>query len=153
MEIISTKIGIADKFDIFMTGNEIYPVYGNYEHKDKLPIIIKKFAGLKMYWDCLEKAKITAGIIGGVVVLGSTYVVSNDYKSEYGYEFQPPLEFHAWVERDGHVIDLALPGVIKMGLEMCDEIGPYIIGRTPVIFASSKLPDYIKYKPYEYYIV
>jgi len=109
--------------------------------------LLTSFSGLQRYWNCLEKAYRAQRLLGrGRVVLGSLLIASGDGQSEYGYYFNPPLEFHAWLDLgSGVIFDPALPGVIEKGLTTCDSVGPYIIDREPVILAGQPL-DWMRYE-------
>jgi len=144
--------------EVLLTGDEAYPVQGEIVNDslvsvltNKIPEILSEIRGLHRYWDCLPKTKKAAKILGfGEVWVGSLLVVSGDYKSEYGYLFNPPYEFHSWLSLDdsGTILDVALPGVIEMGLITSDEVGPYLVDREPYILAG-KPPLWCKYVPVE----
>jgi hypothetical protein len=78
-------------------------------------------------------------------MIGSLLVVSGDGKSEYGHYFNPPYEFHAWLQEGPIIVDVALPGVIESGLMLTDEVGPFISGREPLILAGEPL-TWMKYQ-------
>jgi hypothetical protein len=140
---------IADR-DFLVTGDESYPIIGELLTPLACSAIFKKMevAGLNRYWDCLPKAKIVLDHLGqGELKVGSMYVWSGDMLSNYGYEFRPPFEFHAWVAIGEDIVDMALPGVIEKGLSTRDEIGPALVGRSPVILAGPPLP-WMTYKPH-----
>ncbi len=80
--------------------------------------------------------------------MGAAKVMSGDYMSTYGFEYNPPYEFHAWVVDNGNIIDLALPGVIEKGLITKDDVGYYLVKRKPVILAGTE-PNWISYKQFE----
>ncbi len=138
------------KWNVFMTGKEKYKIIGNYKNTTLIKQLLKQCKGLRLYWDCMAKAKLVTKELGGKVAIGKTYVWSGDFKSQYGFEYEPPYEFHAWCEVKGFIIDIALPGVIQMGLELHDHIGPYITNRKPIIYAGSKIPKFLIYQAYEY---
>lgn len=133
-----------------MTGKERYPVFGNLLIPEQIEQIMSRMEGLNRYWDCIEKARIAKEVVGaGVIILGECLVWSEDYKSSYGFYFNPPFELHAWLQpvwRTRVIIDVALPGVIEKGLITSDEIGPCVIGRSPIIIAG-KVPDWVTYHP------
>lgn len=132
-----------------LSGNERWPVVGRKVDEETVGTILRSFAGLGKYWDCLEKAKKSQKILGGRVVIGELMVVSGDHKSGYGYYWRPPFEFHAWVELEGGgIFDGALPGVIEKGLRTSDTVGPYLVDREPVILAGEPR-DWMKYQPKE----
>ena len=145
-----TRLCLAINWDILMTGEEEWPILGTAIRRATTREILLKFKGLKYYWSCLEKAEITKSIIGGVLCVGSTHILStNGGGGSYGFNFKPPFGFHAWVEKDQNIIDLALPGVIEMGLQFEDEYGPYLVGNKPVILASRPKDNEFLYKAYE----
>ena len=131
-----------------VTGKEVYPVLGDLLSTKKAKEIQLEMKGLLLHWDCIAKAKIAQRYFGGVVVVGSLMVVSGDYKSEYGYYFNPPFELHAWVQFEESIIDVALPGVIEKGLTTCDAVGPFLVDRKPIILAASS-PAWLRYEFFE----
>lgn len=53
---------------------------------------------------------------------------------------------HVWLERsNSQIIDYAMPGVILRGLQERDEVGPFLVGREPVIIID-ECPDWIIYR-------
>lgn len=144
-------------------GNEVFPVIGGQISSDDLCKIFTQFKGLGKYWDCIDKARIarnylcaTRGDDSYIILIGSLYVVSSDYKSSYGYNYNPPFELHAWIfhPNTAGVYDLALPGVIERGQTLSDHIGPYIDKeRIPSVaaFLLPTCPDWLLYQPYEVY--
>jgi hypothetical protein len=145
---------LCEGHDVLFTGEEDYPIIGDLFSKEDCEwaftiFAIKKY---KRYWNCLEKAKIIADYLGKKeIVLGELVVWSKDWKTAYGFKFNPPYEFHAWVQYEENIIDLALPGVIELGSLMEDEHGPYLIGRKPIILASKMVPEWIKYTKWSKY--
>lgn len=132
-----------------MSGEERYPISGNLLTPEQAEKIMFRMKGLNRYWDCIEKAQIAREVIGvGVVVLGELLVWSEDYKSSYGFYFNPPFELHAWVSlsKISQIVDVALPGVIEKGLITRDSIGPCVIGRSPFILAGVP-PNWVEYHP------
>lgn len=142
---------ITDK-DEKLTGNEKYDIIGNAIPELAINNIIEKCAGLNKYWNCMEKAHIARETLGfGYVVFGSLTVWSYDYRSSYGYLWNPPFEFHAWVNLGaGHILDIALPGVIEKGLNIYDDISPALVGREPLIL--NDIPQrWMEYTPAQVY--
>lgn len=140
--IATTAFNTIKHNDPRLLGTERFPIIGNALSVSEMETIMKALKGYRKHWNCFEKAKIVVEILGkGVVALGSLTVVSGDNRSTYGYMFNPPFEFHAWVQvsRDT-IIDIALPGVIDKGLTSSDEYGPYLVNREPVILAGKPLP-------------
>ena len=124
-----------------MTGEESYPIMGGCCSRKFASACFERFKGLQRHWHCLEKAQIVREVLGGgALVLGSLLVWSADLNSSYGYYWNPPMEFHAWVQYKKRIYDLALPGVIERGLNTSDHIGPVLTGRSPVILAGKPLP-------------
>jgi len=149
MEMTTTFSNLTADVGMEMTGGEVFPIIGDLITPEQCSEITRKFKGLHPLWNCLEKAQITQQYLGkGIARLGHLYIVSNDYKSSYGYAFNPPYEFHSWVEYEGGIIDLALPGVIQKGLMMVDEVGPILMGRKPVVLAGPP-KRWMLYKSYE----
>ena len=133
--------GMSSVFDaapILMTGEEKYPIVGTAIDSETIKKIVCSFKGLNRHWNCVDKAQKSQAILGrGIVVGGSLMVLSVDLNSSYGYYWNPPFEFHAWVDLgDGLIFDAALAGVIEKGLTTEDAIGPYLVGNTPVILAG-----------------
>ena len=121
--------------DPVLTGDESYPVDGCFVPNKTVQQIQKEFAGLKVHWNCLEKAQIAQRILKhGTVVVGSLLVWNGNFSCNYGYQYNPPFEFHAWIRLgSGIIFDPGLPGVILKGMITYDHIGPAINGRQPVI--------------------
>ena len=140
MEILSSKTTGMDTFlndKKVLEGNEIFKIHGDLIDDKTLAEIIDRCAGLKYYWDCIEKAKIARKVLGeGIVVVGKLMVFSEDWSSSYGYYFNPPFELHSWLLTEKGVIDIALPGVIEMGLNFSDENGPFLTNREPIVLAG-----------------
>lgn len=148
MPKIVTSFAAIQRDEPVLTGDEIYPIVGTALMYQDVRLMFRALAGMKRHWNCLEKAERVVKEMGrGQVVLGSLLVVSSDNKSTYGYAFDPPLEFHAWVQTGNNIIDLSLPGVIEKGLSTYDKFGAYLVGRYPVILAGEPEPWMI-YRPY-----
>jgi hypothetical protein len=148
---ITTAMSTIQSDDVLLNGTERFPVLGNAITLIEYAKIMKASKGLRHNWNCLEKAEIVQSILKrGSIILGSLLVNSADMKSQFGYYFNPPLEFHAWVLTNDGIIDVSLPGVIEMGLTQSDEYGPFIIGREPVVLAGIPL-DWMLYKAHEVY--
>lgn len=154
MEILSISTGfttLIEDVDKIMTGKERYPIVGDLVTEEEAVKVLTELKGLNLHWQCLPKVEITKGILGiGVIAIGEIRVMSGDFLSTYGHNFNPPYEFHAWLEVGDGIVDFALPGLIEKGLNSSDEIGPYLIGRKPIILAGNK-PDWIYYKKIEYF--
>lgn len=161
-ERVTTKLtNIKQDRDLVLTGKERYPIVGEGVDKKTIHEILESYKGLNKYWDCLEKTHRAREIIGeGIVVTGSLMVTSIDRRSEYGYYYLPPHEFHAWLflikqvsesQVKLIVFDAALPGVIQKGLQTSDEIGPSLIGRLPVVLAGMPR-EWMRYNPREYHM-
>ena len=158
-----TTTAFASKEDNaeLILGTEWYETVGDFIDREDINEIFESYAGLTRHWHCLEKTKRAADIIGeGLVCIGSLMVRSSDNKSEYGYYYNPPYEFHAWLllmqrvtETHGNLVifDAALPGVIEKGLVTCDEIGPSLVGRKPVIL-NGKPKEWMRYDTCEIYL-
>lgn len=145
--LVTTKFEYADYDQKLITGKEVYPIIGDYP----IPInkIWPKLIGLKSSWNCIEKAQIVQDILKeGSVIIGSLIVWSSNFRSSYGFEFNPPYEFHAWVELNSVKIDVSLPGVIEKGLNSIDEYGPYLMGITPSILSGTP-PKFLQYNGFK----
>jgi len=129
-----------------LTGNEVYPIAGDLLTPEDAAIIFQKLRGVNKHWFCLNKADIVRDYLGeGEIHAGSLHVWSKGMKSNYGYDFHPPLEFHAWVAIGEGIIDVALPGVIERGLATSDKLGSILEGREPIILAGAPL-HWLQYK-------
>ena len=144
---VTTGFSVLEPGKDLMTGKERYQIVGRAVSEEEVRSLLTSFSGLQRYWDCIGKAQRAQKLLGrGRVMIGSLLVTSGDLKSEYGYYFNPPYEFHAWLDLGlGVIFDPALPGVIEKGLTTHDAIGPYIIDREPVVLAGKPL-DWMKYK-------
>jgi hypothetical protein len=139
-----------------MTGSEKYNIAGRMLSREEADEIFKLFKGLMRRGNCLRKACIVRDWLNRdrenafSVIIGSLYVIDSTNHSSYGHEYNPPLEYHAWVygRRDKSVYDLALPGVIERGLEAEDDMGCFLTSLKPIILASgtSRIPHYLQYK-------
>lgn len=120
-----------------MTGAEKWPIIGHAAVYGEIKAIIKRCKGLTLHYNCIDKAKITREVLGrGEVTLGALMVTSADGLSEYGHYFKPPYEFHAWVQDGQDIIDVGLAGVIHKGMTHRDEVGPFLVGRKPIVLAG-----------------
>lgn len=146
----SLLINLSNKI---MTGKEDYEIMPHDKTSldgDLVKQIIEKFRGLPLCSSCEEKSVIVKKMIQHVLpefnpTYGGLHVWSIDFRSAYGFNWNPPFEGHAWLQdHRGQIIDFSLPGIILRGLETCDEIGPYLINRDPVILAGFP-PSWCKY--------
>jgi len=148
----------TNKFDDqnIMTGEETYNLIGFSMDYTIANELIKKFKGLNLHWNCEDKSRITWDFLKrGTLVIGSLKIWNAERDASYGFEYHPPLEFHAWIEERVNgkkiIYDLALPGVILKGLEIKDEYGIILDGRQPVIL-TGEAPDWLEYTGREYYL-
>jgi len=148
--LVTTGLTTITQDTELLTGSERYPIIGDAVSEDDVASLFTSFRNLRKYWDCLGKAYRAQNFLGKRrVMLGSLLVVSGDWKSEYGYYWNPPFEFHAWLDLgSGAIFDAALPGVIEKGLTTRDSVGPYIVDREPVVLAGPPL-SWMKYRPVE----
>jgi hypothetical protein len=156
MEVSTKLTTLFDEDSQDLMNGKMYLVY----YGDVLPLIIKPeqvhhllcaFHRLKLnrYYDCIQKAKITAEYLGiKEIHLGSLMIESTESGVYYGYLYNPPLELHAWVQLDTAIIDFALAGTIEKGLITKDEVGPFLVCREPVILAGTPAP-WMHYQTYE----
>lgn len=149
MKATMNMASLLTDLDKVMSGCERYPVVGLVTGHNYGKELIKKFKGLNTYWNCLEKAVITAKHFGfDEIAIGSLLIFNLDYTATYGYAYNPPLEFHAWVPDGKSIIDFALPGAIEKGLMLRDSVGVFLKGRMPVILAG--VPDrWLRYQECE----
>lgn len=150
-KLVTTAMGCISSTDALLTGEERWPILGFAISAEEYAEIMQNLTGMKRHWDCLDKARKVVEIIKrGHVVVGSCMVWSGDMKSQYGYYFNPPLEFHAWVIDDKRqIIDVALPGVIEKGLTTSDEYGPMLIGNESFVLAGYPIIS-VEYKIHQY---
>jgi len=144
-------------FEERMTGKEQYSTVGFILGSEDIKIILQRFKGLLLTANCLEKAVIVRNVLSEFykhevnIILGSICITWNN--TQYGYLYNPPLEFHAWntIEyinrqyKENYIFDFALPGVIIRGQKMKDEKGFFLEGLQPRIL-NGICPDYIHYK-------
>lgn len=155
MEIISSKLTSMDPDEgLTMTGQERYTIKGGLLNEKQAASLMVQCKGLNPIWNCLEKAQLVRRFLGfGHVVVGGCMVLSRDRLSTYGHYFNPPYEFHAWWQKHAApnqpIIDIALPGLIKKGIETSDEQGPFLVGRKPIILAGRPL-RWMEYRPVEF---
>ncbi len=151
MEISTEFTTIVEDMDKIMTGEEKYTIVGDLVTEEEAVKVLGAFKGLNLYWECLPKAEMARIILGrGKVTIGEIRVMSEDFLSAYGHNYNPPYEFHAWLDVGEGIVDFALPGLILKGLNSSDEVGPYITGREPIILAGIR-PEWMYYKKIEYY--
>ena len=130
-----------------LTGKEVYPIVGPPSEMSlfleaEYGSIMKKMKGLNRHYSCLEKALIVRSHIqGGIVIIGSLLIWNNERTGTYGYYYNPPLEFHAWVQlfNPMMIIDFGLPGAIEKGMLARDHIGPILKDMNPVILCGMPL--------------
>lgn len=151
------------RFDLnrsaLMTGEEKYGIFGAAIDPKMAGDIIAKYKGLQLYGQCLEKAIIAIRHLREVnfdgefiVAMGSmkiTWMDNTGDVTQYGNDYNPPYEFHAWVvpnQKRELIIDLALPGMILRGQKFRDWKGFYLKGLIPGILAGS-VPEFIEYSP------
>lgn len=145
--------------------DDYYKSVGSLITEDEIRSLLYIFSlwGFKAHWDCLVKAQAACAYLSGkergqlVLHIGSLFVISEKNNSSYGYAYNPPLEIHAWAfsKKQGAIYDLALPGVIKSGLEASDELGPYLVGVEPVVMAERvpAIPNIYRYQMKEESVV
>lgn len=154
LPVIATKLTGVEPDDLRMTGTERWPTRGKLLNEKQIKHLISQCQGMYRYWNCLEKAMLVCRFRGcGFVAIGACMVISRDKSSSYGHYHNPPYEFHAWWQKHPGigqpVIDIALPGLIEKGLATSDHLGPFLIGRRPVIVAG-RPPKWVAYNPVEY---
>lgn len=142
----SFQTALDDIGDVLTENEPAYPIHGELITEAEMKRISVKHIGLNRYWDCISKNIRAKHVLGrGNLCIGSLLVYSADNKTNFGYNFNPPLEFHAWLEYGGGIIDVALPGVITKGLTSKDEHGYFLVGREPFILAGAP-PNWLKYR-------
>lgn len=153
----STEIVVNDMDFTVMKGTETYPIIGNLLQQTESAKLLGLCAGLQESAQCLEKSFIVLRNKTPLpdspkmyLCLGAIRVWSTGGTSSYGHDFNPPREFHSWIEVGNSIIDLALPGVIIRGTRLYDDVGQVLTGRTPVILAG-RPPLWLQYKPVQKY--
>jgi len=144
----SEKI-VMDMTDERMTGEEEYPVVGSCLTQTEALQLLRGCKGLRLTADCVQKAEVVLAMqksvpslarLGKLVLcVGAVRVWSSDMSSAYGHDFRPPIECHAWIQSmtfQKVIVDLALPGLVLRGSRLSDEIGPFLVGRDPVLLAG-----------------
>jgi hypothetical protein len=139
-----------------MTGREKYPILGNTIPHQDIKNILCQFEGLLLTANCLEKAKIVKQYLKTIwgyhviIISGSICITWCD--TQYGYHFNPPLEFHAWnyveIKDSIYILDLSLPGVIIRGKKFKDEKGNFLEG-LPEFILNGRQPEFIQYQSEE----
>ena len=108
------------------------------------------YAGLYRWWNCLEKAQIAhKHFKRGIIVVGELTIFNKNYDSSYQFLFNPPYEFHAWVQENELIYDYGLYGAIEHGCQLCDEQGPYL-DREPIFLDFEKPYDWTVYNAKAY---
>lgn len=156
METTTTITTLFDDDSQALMTEQVYPIYSENKtpivKESEAAILTKAFFDLKLnrYYDCIQKAKIVAAFFGVKnITLGSMFVQSVEPNVGYGYDYNPPLELHAWLGlHNGIIIDFALAGTIEKGLKTKDSIGYFLIDREPIILAGTP-PPWIRYTPHE----
>lgn len=109
------------------------------------------YAGLYKWWSCLEKAQIAQKHFNrGVVVIGSLKIYNKAFDSTYSFEYNPPFEFHAWVQDLDLIYDYSLIGCMEIGKLLQDERGP-ILDREPEFLCFEKPKRWTKYEAHATY--
>lgn len=151
---VTTTFAVKNfKDDPLIEAGQSYPLLGDAITKSEKECILEDLIGLSQKWQCDAKALTTllalrkSGRHGLEMHIGSLFIWSKDHLSSYGFAYNPPLEFHCWVycSKSNAIIDFALPGVIMVGLEMRDDVGPMLVVRKPVILAEEPL-EYLQYR-------
>jgi len=135
-----------------------YPVLGDIIIPDNHKIFDEFYEKkLSQNWDCLEKARITLKHIRKtkiktpilpIIEIGSLTIWNSEWTSNFQYLYNPPLEFHAWVYLGNEIIvDYALGGAIEEGLNLRDDVGSFLEGRTPVVLSGTP-PEWLEYNVY-----
>lgn len=145
--MVQTTFVSKSDLDKKMSGSERYQIAGTTVSNEKIQATIEAYKGMSLYWNCLEKAQRAQEILQkGIVTLGSLLVWNKKYTANYGYLWNPPYEFHAWLNLgDERIFDPSLPGVIIAGITTIDKYGSILEGRTPFIL-NGVPPKYTVYK-------
>lgn len=129
-----------------LTGHERYPIIGDFVPEIHIYRLIKKLKNLNRYWNCEEKARIAQEYLNyGEIKYGEMFIVDKDLTS-YGFAWNPPYEFHAWLQLDNkNIFDIALPGVIELAKTYKDQHGHFLSNTQPAIL-NGEPPDWIDYR-------
>lgn len=143
---ITTGIKTIDTADPLITGEEDFPIVGNLLNKEQLKEIFNRCIGIRRNWSCIDKAIEAQNILGfGVIEIGSMLIWNKERTGNFGFYFEPPFECHAWLRTEQGIIDVALPGVIELGLAYSDERGHILENLQPFVLAG-EAPDWIEYE-------
>lgn len=146
--------------EIVMTGEEMYPISGKMLTEWGLAQIYKECKGLQLYGDCLAKNlkafEFLHDNFGVAPVLCMGALEIGYRETEYGFLYNPPHEFHAFLcfPKDyGAIVDVALPGAILRGQRMRDERGYFLCGPYPMVLAgdAEMFQGRLKYTVHEVY--
>ena len=143
-------------FENLLNGNEKYFVFGDVIPLKLIKPITYLFKGLTVTGNCLEKNLITYTFLKQhniipneiEICVGSMFVTWKDkYENitQYGFTYNPPLEFHCWLEIENNIIDFALAGTIIRGQNYKDEKGYFLQGLNPFIL-NGECPPFLIYK-------
>lgn len=137
--------------DEIMTGEERYYIPGALIKPLRSGVIQSRFTGLKLYADCILKNEIAQVVIDHScwsMVIGGLKIWNKERNGTYGFNYNPPFEFHTWLQNEKkEIIVFALPGVILRALKAKDEFGYIITGRKPEILAGMP-PDWLLYSAF-----
>ena len=136
--------------EIITNADTPYPCYrGKQEEGLRHFLLQTRFVGLLRYGDCRAKNEIVFEELRNTVphmklVEGAMRVWSEEAGAFYGFNYEPPAEYHVWIEvgTEPYVsyIDLALGGVIKRGSLSGDDQGPYLVGIEPFVLWGQVCP-------------
>lgn len=154
---IQQTIKYLDDFTT-MKGNEQYPIIGNKITKAEVEMVSSRFNGLLLVGHCLLKAMWVQQYLEQnrddifTIILGKLSIVDRNNNTSYGFYFNPPLEYHAWVRsfKEKAIYDLSLPGAIIKGLNTSDDQGPFLKNIKPSILATGigHVPTWLRYTAY-----
>ena len=87
MKMQTTKIStILDSFELEMTGEESFPIEGEWLNPVSLKILMKNCKGLHPHFDCLAKAMHVLKMKEyGKIILGSLLVWNKEKTANFGY--------------------------------------------------------------------
>lgn len=147
----TTKLNVITGNELKIEGKEVWDIHGSIIRYDDIKRIHTTCVGLKRRWDCIEKAMIARSVIGkGYVTFGTLEIWSEDMRSSYKFEFNPPFEVHAWVTLAAGpipiIFDFGLAGAIEAGLDLKDDEGPVLVNRKPIIMNGTP-PKWVVYRP------
>ncbi len=143
--------------EVVIENPDLYPVVGNLLSFHDANEIFSEFKGRMRYGECMAKSLIAARFLSCCtppmrlsIVMGDmsiTWIDKRGGVTQYGFAYEPPFEYHTWIECPEGIIDFSLPGVIERANFFEDEHGKFLDGLVPFILASHRkeVPPWLNY--------